>query len=235
MEKKIWNKENYNIFLNDLYKKGDRGYKEFHSSLGIDNSYLIGISSPILKEYAKEISNTDYISFIKHNTHKTYEERMIHGLLLGYIKEDFKVIISMLKDFIPYIDNWALCDATAANLKIMRKNLVNGFPFVLECLNNENMWYQRVGFVLLLDYYINDEYIDRIFELCNRHKTDEHYVKMAIAWLISVAYVKYPVQTNKFLKANNLSPWIQNKAIQKIRESRRVSNEEKEKLKLWKK
>ena len=233
MEKKIWDKENYSVFLNDLYKKGDRGYKEFHSSLGIDNSYLIGINSPTLKEIAKEISNTDYLSFIKFNTHGTYEERMIHGLLLGDIKDDFTTILSMLKDFIPYIDNWALCDATAANLKVTRKNLKCAFPFVQECLNDGNSWSQRLGFVLLLDYYINDEYIDIILDLCNRHETDEYYVKMAIAWLISACYIKQKEKTIKFLKSNNLSPWIQNKAIQKIRESKRVSEEEKNEITLW--
>jgi Predicted DNA alkylation repair enzyme len=236
MEKnETWNKEKYDIFINKLYEKADLGYVKFLSNLGINEEYIIGIRNPETKKITKEISQTDYISFINYNTHNTYEERMIHGLLLGYIKDDFSTIQKLLRDYIKHIDNWALCDSTVANLHIWKKNVDDGYSFVEECLNSENIWSQRVGFILLLDYYINDEYIDIILKWCNNFKTEDYYVQMAIAWLISTCYIKYPEKTDKFLENNKMSKWIQNKSIQKIRESNRVLKEDKDKLLKWKK
>lgn len=235
MNKEVWNKEKYTDFLLKLKEMEDLEYKRFHSKLGINYDYLIGIRVPQLKKLAKEISKTDYNSFIKYNTHETYEEILIHGLLLGYLKEEFDIILGLFNDYIKYIDNWALCDSTIANMHIWKHNLEKGFLFVIECLNSKNEWMQRVGFVLLLDYYINEQYIDRILDICNDYKTDNYYVKMAIAWLISVCYIKYPKQTYKFIKNNNMSSWIQNKSIQKIRESLRISKEEKDELLKWRK
>ncbi len=231
----IWNEKRYNEFLQQLDSLVDEKYKKFTANLGIKEDYLIGIRTPELKKIAKSISNENYLEFIELNTHDTYEERLIHGLLIGYIKTNFNTIKQLLWDFIPYIDNWALCDVTVANLHIWNKNTKDGFSFVKKCLNSENKWYQRAGFILLLDYYINDAYIDQILDICNHFKTDEYYVKMAIAWLISICYIKQKEKTLLFLKDNQLESWIQNKSIQKIRESTRVDKIEKDELLKWKK
>lgn len=50
---------------------------------------------------------------------------------------------------------------------------------------------------------------------------------MGNAWLISECYIKYPDLTEPFLRCKSLDAWIQNKAIQKIKDSLRVSNNEK--------
>lgn len=190
MEKRVWNQKRYKTFLQELKQLEDLEYKKFNANLGIREDYLIGVRTPELRKIAKEISKEDYSSFIKLNSHDTYEERLMHGLLIGYLKEDFNTIKQLLWEFIPYIDNWALCDITIGNLHIWNNNTKDGFSFVKKCLNSENEWYQRVGFILLLNYYINDEYIEEILNICNEFKTDKYYVKMAIAWLISICYIK---------------------------------------------
>ncbi len=232
---KIWNQERYNQFFNELNSLKDLKYKSFQANLGIREDYLIGVRTPELKKYAKAISKEDYLTFIQLNTHNTYEERLIHGLLIGYIKTDFKEITKLLWEFIPYIDNWALCDVTIANIRIWNKYTKEGFSFVKRCLKQKNEWYQRVGLILLLDYYINDNYIDQILDICNHFKTDKYYVKMAIAWLISICYIKQKEKTLLFIQNNQMDNWIQNKSIQKIRESTRINKEEKEELLKYKK
>ncbi len=231
----VWNKKKYQSFIKELEKLGDKQYKQFTSNLGINKDYLIGVRTLELKKIAKAISKEDYLNFIKLNTHNTYEERLVHGLLIGYIKTDFDTVKALLWEFIPHIDNWALCDITIANLHIWSNYTKEGFLFVKKCLNSENEWYQRVGFIILLNYYINDEYIDQILDICNHYKTEQYYVKMAIAWLISICYIKQKDKTLYFLKSNNMNYWIQNKSIQKIRESTRVSKIEKDELLKWKK
>lgn len=231
MRNVVWNKESYKEFIEYLYSLQDLKYRDFHSGLGVNKDYLIGIRTPELKKIAKEISLGDYQSFINFNTHNTYEERLIHGFVIGYIKEDFKTTQQLLLDFMPYIDNWAICDLVCSNTKIWAKYTREGLNFINMALKSKNIWYNRTGFVLLLNYYLNDEYIDTVLDLCSNYKTDEYYVIMAIAWTISICYIKYPSKTIIVLKNKKLSKEIQNKAIQKIRESNRVNDKEKENLK----
>lgn len=233
MKKINWNKETYQQFVEYLYTLQDLKYRDFHSGLGINKEYLIGIRMPQLKKIAKDISMGDYKSFIKYNTHATYEERMIHGLIIGYIKEEFSSIQTLLIDFIPYIDNWALCDCVCGNLKIWNKNTNNGLNFIKKTLKSQNNWYKRVGVVLLLNYYINDKYIDTIISIFQDYNSDDYYVMMAIAWLLSMCYVNYPDKIIQLLSSKKLDKIIQNKTIQKIKESRRVTREEKEQLNKW--
>ena len=230
-----WNKDTYKEFINYLYSLQDLKYRDFHSSLGIEKNYLIGVRTPLLKKIAKEISLGDYNAFIKYNNHQTYEEILIHGLIIGYIKVDFEKIQTMILEFIPYIDNWALCDLMCSNLHIWSNNTKIGIKFVKLLLKSKNQWYKRVGIVLLIDYYVNDDYIDIILDYFKDYNTDEYYVMMAVAWLLSICYIKYPKRTSKLLESKVLGKTLQNKTIQKIRESKRIEQEIKDALSSWRK
>lgn len=223
----------YNEFINYLYSLQDIKYKDFQKKLILSDN-LIGIRTPDLKKIAKTIANSNYINFIRLNKHNLYEEKLIHGLILGYLNLEFNALKPLIDEFIPYIDNWAICDLTVSNLKIFSKNKENGFKEIKKYLKDKNTWINRFGYVLLLNYYIEDKYIDEIFKLCENY-SDEYYVKMSIAWLISMCYIKYKNKTIEYLNTNKLDKWTYNKAIQKIMESNRVPKIEKEKLKRMKK
>lgn len=221
----IINKYNYDEFIKLLYTYEDLKYKDFHKKLILTDN-LIGVRTPILKKIAKNIANSNYTSFIEANKHNLYEETIIHGLTLGYIKDDFKILKKLTNNYLPYINNWAICDMTASNLKIFNKNKEEGFFEIKKYLKDKSPWINRFGYVLLLDYYIEDKYIDKIFSLCKNYK-DEYYVKMSVAWLLSMCYIKYKNKTLKFLNSNILDKWTYNKTIQKIIESNRIKKDEK--------
>lgn len=220
----------YNKFIEELYSLQDLKYKEFNSKIVVSDN-VIGVRTPELKKIAKTIARSNYNSFFKNNKHKYFEENLVHGLVLGYLKLNFEELRQYIDDFILYIDNWAVCDMTAANLKVFKKNKTKDICFneIKLYINNSNPWINRFGYVLLLDYFIDENYIDEIFKLCSSYK-DHYYVKMAIAWLISICYIKHKGRTLTFLKNNNLDDWTYNKTIQKIIESNRVSDEDKKML-----
>jgi len=224
-----YNKKEYQKLIKDLYKNKDEQYKQFHSKLLKDNSIeLIGIRTPELKKIAKEISKNDYKSFIKENTHQTYEECTLHGLVLGYIKTNEKELLKLIDDFIPYINNWATNDLTVSNLKTFKKiNIEN----INKYIKSDNPWEIRFGLTLLLSYYINEENLDKIFNICDSITSTHYYVEMANAWLISICFIKYPNQTFNYLKICKLNKFTKNKAISKICDSFRVTKEYKEKIK----
>lgn len=221
---------NYEEFLKELYNLQDLKYKEFHSKL-IMSDKLIGVRTPELKRISKVIARSNYEEFFKKNRHKFYEENLVHGLVLGYLKLDFDELKPYINEFINYIDNWAVCDITISNLKIYNKNKIKDIAFneIKEYINNSNPWINRFGYVLLLEYFIEEKYIDDIFKLCENYK-NEYYVKMAVAWLISICYIKFKGRTLTFLKKQKLDVWTHNKAIQKIIESNRVGIEDKNML-----
>jgi len=220
----------YEEFLNELYSLQDLKYKDFQGKL-IMSDKLIGVRTPELKRIAKVIARSNYEDFFKENKHELYEENLVHGLILGYLKLDFNELKPLVDDFIKHIDNWAVCDLTIANLKVYKKNKTKDIVFneIKYYLKNDNPWINRFGYVLLLEYFIEEKYMDEIFELCENYK-DHYYVKMAIAWLVSMCYIKHKGRTLTFLKKNKLDVWTNNKAIQKIIDSHRVDEEEKKML-----
>ncbi len=227
LETCIWNQTTYQVFQEELYQLQDLNYQKFHGKLIQDTSSLIGIRTPILKKIAKKISKNHPEEFLKCIKHTTYEETLIHGLLLGYMKLELKDLVIQLNNFFPYMNNWALNDITCANLKIWKKYLKEGIPYIQSYFNQTNPWIQRFGLTLLINYYINDEYIDFVLDSIKNISGNNYYVGMANAWLISVCYVHYPDKILKFLKKKELDEFTRKHAIQKIIESNRVSMEEK--------
>ncbi len=231
-----WTVDTYNEFMNYLYANQDTKYRDFHFKLlGNDNIDLIGIRTPILKNIAKEISKGNYDCFIKLNKHKYYEDNTINGALIGYIRLPFKDILNYIDNFIPYINNWATCDLMCSNLKIFKNNLDEGFIYINKLVGSDNPWSIRVGLVLLLCYYMDDIYYSDIFNIVDNIKSNEYYVNMAQAWLISYCYINNPTITKKYLKRAKMDKFTYNKSIQKIIESYRVDIKDKEELKLMRK
>ena len=181
-----------------------------------------------MKEIAKEISKGEWKGFLEYSQNAYYEEEIIKGLVLGFIKIDYVTRKEYIENFITEIDNWATCDIVVSNLKFLKKEKDIYYNFIKECVSSNDNWRIRFGLVTLLGYYIEEKYIDEIFSLCTNITNREYYVKMAQAWLISIMFIKFREKTLDYLKENTLDNWIQNKTIQKIRESIRVSKEDKD-------
>ena len=215
----------------ELFAKQDLKYKEFHSSLCPNVEKIIGVRVPELRKIAKEIAITDHKEFLKNAQDEYYEELLLQGLVIGYAKISIQETFKYLKEFVPKINSWAVCDTTCSNLKITKKHMEEMWNFLETYINSENEYEIRFALVMYLNYYLTEEYIDRILEKIDKITNKEYYVQMAIAWLISFAYIKQKEKTKKYLLKNNLDEFTLKKSIQKIRESYRVSDKEKEQLK----
>ena len=216
--------QDYNKFIEYLFSLKDDEYQKFNQKI-VKTDNIIGIRLPILKNIAKIIAKNDYLSFIKNNKHQYSEEIMLHGLVITYLKIDFNESIKLFDEYIKYIDSWATCDSVVMNYKVVSKNLDICLIKIKEYLKSDKPFIKRVGIVLLF-YYLNDDYIDEVLKLINSVKSDDYYVKMANAWLISICLVKYYDKTVKFLKSCQLDDWTYNKALQKAIESYRIKDKE---------
>lgn len=218
-----------------LFEKQDLKYKEFHSSLCPNVDKIIGVRVPELRKMAKDIAIQDYAQFLEQAKDEYYEELVLQGLVIGYAKISIEETFKYLEKFVPKINSWAVCDTTCSNLKITKKHMQEMWKFLEQFINSKNEYEIRFALVMYLNYFLTDEYIDEILQKIDKITSKEYYVQMAIAWLLSFAYIKQKEKTEKYLLQNNLDEFTQNKAIQKICESYRVSNEDKEKMRKYKK
>lgn len=219
----------------ELFKKQDLKYKEFHSSLCPNVDKIIGVRVPQLRAMAKEIAGKDYVQFFKEIKDEYYEELLLQGLVIGYVKISIEETFKYLKEFVPKINSWAVCDTTCSNLKITKKNMKEMWNFLEQYINSDKEYEIRFALVMYLNYYLTEDYIDKILEKVDKIINKEYYVQMAIAWLLSFAYIEQKEKTEKYLMKNNLDKFTQNKSIQKICESFRVSDSEKKRLRQYKK
>ena len=97
-------------------------------------------------------------------------------------------------------------------------------------LISDNCYEQRFAIVMILDYLILPEYLDKIFLAFSEIVSDEYYVQMALAWAVSVCYVKFPEETYSFLETQILQETVWKKTVRKIMDSYRVSDSDKEKI-----
>ena len=126
------------------------------------------------------------------------------------------------------IDDWSLCDGFCSNLKMVAKHREEFFEFLLPYAQIDDEFKQRVVAVLLMNYYLTDEYIDRTLQIVDTLKNEKYYCKMGVAWAVATAWAKQRDKTYRYmLDKNTLDDWTYNKAIQKMLESYRVSEEDK--------
>ena len=223
------------IIKEDLFKLQDKKYQEFHSKLcpGTDN--IIGIRIPVLREYAKKLlKENDFKTLINYIDDEYYEEIMLQGMLIGLAKSDFNEIKPYIENFIPKIDNWAICDTFCAGLKITKKYKREMWNLINTYITSDEEFFIRFAVVMILDYYIEEEYIKENFKIFNNIKSDKYYVQMAVAWAISICFAKYFDKTIKYMKTANLDDFTYNKAIQKAIESYSITKEEKDILRKMK-
>lgn len=208
----------------ELFLNQDREYKEFHKKLvpTVSEDNIIGVRVPIMRKLAKRAykENLD-------NPCEYYEERMIKGFTLSMKKCSASEHMTDISEFVKYIDSWGICDSFASSLKFIKADLTAYYEFVLSLINGEE-YSTRLGVVILMDYYLVDEYIDRVLDVFKAIDSDFYYVNMAVAWALSFAYIKFPQKTERLFASNVLSPWVQNKAIQKTRESYRIDKTQKD-------
>ncbi len=219
-----------------LFQLADEKYKKFQSGLCPETSNIIGVRVPVLRNYAKELSKKYEIEkLLKQIDNEYYEEIMLQGMLIGLINDNIENIQNKIKEFVPKIDNWAVCDVFCAGLKITKKYKKEMWQFLQRYLKSSKEFEIRFGIVMILDYYIDEEYLEKDFEIFDSITSKKYYVQMAVAWAISIACIKFYDRTIKYLKESKIDKFTYNKAIQKSIESYRITDKQKEELRKMKK
>lgn len=230
--KEEWTPEDYGDLLVYLRSAADEEYKSFHLKLIPGGAEVIGVRIPVLRYIAKRIAKGDIDSFLSLEKGVTNEELIIEGLVLASKRCGYKELLEDMLRFASGITNWSVCDTVKFNSVSKWKDaLIKDIDLFL---NNTNPWVQRYGFKILMDQYLEDKYIDFVIERTVSVRSDFYYVQMMLGWLLATAAVKFPDRVLSVFEKEELCAAVQNIAIQKIRESRRISDEIRNQAALYK-
>ena len=217
-----------------LFALRDEKYAEFQAKLtpSVDPELFIGVRVPDVRKLAKQLKNTpEADEFIKELPHKYYDENMLHGILISEIK-DFDRAITETDRFLPYIDNWAVCDIMSP--KIFKKHKVELLEKIKEWVKTDDTYTIRFGMEMLMSHYLDEDFMPHYLEIPASVKSEEYYVKMMVAWFFATALAKQWDETIPYIENNRLNKWEHNKSIQKAIESYRITDEQKSYLRTLK-
>lgn len=208
----------------------DEEYRSFHSKLMPETApdVIIGVRMPQLRKLAKEISAMPEAGlFMEQLPHRYYEENNLHGLLIEGMK-DYNECMGALERFLPYVDNWATCDMIAP--KVFAKHREDLLVHIRSWMESDLVYTVRFGTGMLMRHFLDDDFRVEYLDIVSALRSDEYYVNMMTAWYFATALAKQYEAALPYIEGRKLDVWTHNKAIQKARESRRVSREHKEYL-----
>lgn len=213
--------------LRELKELADEPYRIFQSRLLPGTENILGVRIPKLWKLAGRLVKEEGSGYLERASDGTYEEIMLQGMVIGLLKEDVRQMLKRLPSFLAKANNWAHCDIVCSGLKKVKDDRESVLAFLEPYITSENEFEARFAVVLLLNYYIDEAYIDTTLNLLQQAVHPGYYVKMALAWALSVCYVQFPEKTLRCMKEGNFEDFTYNKALRKITESYRVSKEEK--------
>lgn len=159
---------------------------------------------------------------------------MLRGMVIGCASMELEERLERMAAFVPQIRNWSVCDSFCAAQKWVGRHREAVWDFLQPYIRSDEEFSVRFAAVMLLDHLITGDYIGRVLEALDSMSPAGYYAQMAIAWAVSIAYVKFPEETGSYLRRCRLDDFTYNKALQKAVESRRVSDEDKVRLRAMK-
>ena len=222
------------IIQEKLFELQDQAYAAFQSKLtpNIPAELFIGVRVPAARKLAKEyIKNPEHLDFMKALPHHYYDENMLHGLLISEIK-DYDACIFETDQFLPYVDNWAVCDIMSP--KVFKKHKKELIEKIYEWSASDLTYTCRFGLEMLMSHFLDEDFKPEYLEIPVAVISEEYYINMMIAWFFATALAKQWDETIPYLERHKLGIWVHNKTIQKARESYRITTEQKEYLKILK-
>jgi 3-methyladenine DNA glycosylase AlkD len=232
------------MVLDRLMELREEEYKKFTAALipGIDLDKMLGVRVPAIRKLAATVLKEDPLTLQHYmkwfgqagRDECYYEEKQLWGILLGKAAMTDEERMAHYDAFVPFIDNWAVCDIACGQLAAAKKNPEAWLEYFLAYVRRETEFEIRFGVVMLLANFIDEEHIDRVLSALSKVSHPAYYVTMGVGWTLAACYVRFPQKTEALLVEGILTKDVQNKTIQKIRESNSVSKAEKEHMKGYK-
>jgi len=203
----------------------------FSKSLIPGDHILIGARLPALRELAKRIAKDDWKDYLEQWNPRCFEDYMLRGMVIGYVRVDLDERLELYRGFIPLIDNWSVCDSFCNTWKPKASEKEKVWNFILPYLHTDKEFEMRFAAVMMMDHFIDDDHIEKVISELDSVDNEGYYFRMGKAWALSVCFAKYPELTMDYLENCDMDEETMKMTVRKIRDSYRVSKEMKERVK----
>ncbi len=225
-----------------LFLLRDEKYAAFSAKLilTVPADRFIGVRSPQLRAFAKELSKNSNNQIIRKSgilgelPHQYHEENMLHAYLLCEEKK-YAILVEETERFLPYIDNWAVCDSLAPRAFARHKEDL--LPRIRKWMASEHEYTVRFGIGMLMRHYLDADFRPEYLRWVAAVDREEYYIRMMQAWYFATALAKQWDATIPYFtpqppsergeEKSGLEGWVRGKSIQKALESYRVNNNRK--------
>ena len=209
-----------------LKDEAEPDFAAFTSKLNPGKEGIIGVRIPKIRALAKDIIKDDWRTYLKDDP-QNFEEEMLKGLVIATAPMDASERIATTEGFLRYVNNWATCDTFCSSWKFKKSESEQVYAYFASLMDSGEEFRMRVSAVFRMDHFLDEQHIDDLLEDLVSYRNEGFYYKMGVAWAVSFCYIKFPERTERILGTGDLDAWVNNKSIQKICESYRVSDEAK--------
>ena len=217
--------------LSAIEASADEAYRNFNQKVVGTHYPMLGVRAPFLKQLAKKIVSGDFLEFLRTFPQDTYEAVLLYGLVLVKSKLPLEQKLAFFDALVDRFDNWAHVDMVmAAFTELKKESSRDVFLLRYETFKTGSTYQKRTLAVFLMDYYLSEETLPRVFTLYKEMQGEDYYVNMAVAWGLSVSLVKYFEPTLLALTSGDFCADVVKKAAQKGRDSFRLTPEQKARL-----
>ncbi len=218
--------------LGTLQEESDAKYREFNSIIIKSGKPVVGVRIPALREIASGMMNGDWRSYLSEEA-SVLEEDIVAALIIANAEMPQKERLELTKEFVPSIDNWAVCDILCGDWKTSPETRSELWDYCGEMMSSGEEFKMRFGAVMMLTKFLDDEHIDGILGRLSSFSNEGYYYKMGAAWALSYCYLKYQEKTEELLGSGRLGKEIQNLTVRKVRESRRADGAMRERVRAF--
>lgn len=213
-----------------LQALGEAEYRAFSEGLiPGKRGATYGVRIPALRAIGRELCRGDWRAFldcgpVRQST--VHEIVLLAGLVTAGARCPAAERMARTAAFIPRVDNWAVNDTVCATYRIAPADRPAWLAFLRPYTGCGQEYGERFALVLLMDQFLQDDTADAVLAACLQARCPGYYTRMAVAWTLCTALCKYRDKTLAFLqdeRGRSLDDWTFNRAIQKCRESDRVS------------
>lgn len=228
-----WNTSDQQAFLNYLEQYRQPSKMDWAKRILNSNMDVLAMSTKTMDDIVKQIRQGNVLAYLDLKIFDHYEAVAIYGKLVCSLK-DFDQMVHYLTIYLDQMENWAHVDLLSFDIK--PENQDHFLKLSEQYLLDHRLFVRRLSLMILFQMVKHIQILPIIFKHIETLKDeDAYYVIMMAGWLLSECIILYPKMTLDFISTTVLNRKIVNKGIQKCRESRRLSQAEKDALLIYKK
>ena len=153
------------IFTERLRERAEPAYAKFMAGIlpTVDKRTILGVRAPVMRGLVREVRGTpEAEAFLKELPHRYYDENALHAWLITEEK-DFSVCLARVREFLPFVDNWGICDGLMP--AVFKKHTAELRDQACAWARSSEPYVCRYGLGVLMWFFLDEAFEPEFMEL----------------------------------------------------------------------